>query len=164
MKKIKVINVITRLIIGGAQETVMETCDCLDPDKYDPLIISGPQTGPEGEIISEVRKRGLSLTIMDELVREVSPVKDLIAFFKLIALFRRERPHIVHTHSSKAGILGRLAAWITRVPVIVHTVHGWGHTAYENRFNSRRLKYFTKALKEMGYKVKPLTAEVACSA
>ena len=132
MEKIKVINVITRLIVGGAQETVMETCDCLDSDRYDPLIISGEQTGPEGEIISEVRKRHIPLTIMPELVRQVSPVKDLLAFIKLVMLFKAKKPQIVHTHSSKAGILGRWAAWVARVPVIVHTVHGWGHTVYNN--------------------------------
>jgi glycosyltransferase involved in cell wall biosynthesis len=131
MKKIKVINPITRLIVGGAQETVIETCAFINQERFAPQIIAGPQTGPEGELITEVQKKGIPLTIIPEIVREVNPVKDLIATFKLVNIFRREQPHIVHTHSSKTGIIGRWAARIARVPVIVHTVHGWAHHPYQ---------------------------------
>jgi len=131
MKKIKVINPITRLIVGGAQETVIETCAYIDQKRFATQIIAGPQTGPEGELITEVQKKGIPLTIIPEIVREVNPVKDLIATFKLVNIFRREQPHIVHTHSSKTGIIGRWAARIARVPVIVHTVHGWAHHPYQ---------------------------------
>lgn len=134
MKKIKVINPITRLIVGGAQETVIETCAFINQDRFATQIIAGPQTGPEGELITEVQKKGIPLTIIPEIVREVNPVKDLIATFKLVNIFRRERPHIVHTHSSKTGIIGRWAARIARVPVIVHTVHGWAHHPYQKAF------------------------------
>ena len=131
MKKIKVINPITRLIVGGAQETVIETCAYLNPERFAPQIVAGPQTGPEGELISDVKKRQIPLTIIPELVREINPVKDLIATYKLVKLFKQEQPHIVHTHSSKTGIIGRWAAHLAKVPVIVHTVHGWGHHPYQ---------------------------------
>jgi len=134
MKKIKVINPITRLIVGGAQETVIETCAYINSERFATQIISGPQTGPEGELISEVHNKGISLTIVPEIVREVNPVKDLVATLKLVNIFRREQPHIVHTHSSKTGIIGRWAARIARVPVIVHTVHGWAHHPYQKPF------------------------------
>ena len=134
MQKIKVINPITRLIVGGAQETVIETCAGIDQKRFATQIIAGPQTGPEGELITEVQKQGIPLTIIPEIVREVNPVKDLIATFKLVNIFRREQPHIVHTHSSKTGIIGRWAARIARVPVIVHTVHGWAHHPYQKAF------------------------------
>ncbi len=124
--RIRVLHPITRLIVGGAQENTMLTAALLDPARYAASILSGPQTGPEGEIISEVRARGIPLTILPELVREINPVKDLVALAKLTRFMRRGRYHIVHTHSSKAGILGRLAARLAGVPVIVHTVHGWG--------------------------------------
>ena len=132
MQKIKVINPITRLIVGGAQETVIETCACINKDRFETQIVAGPQTGPEGELISEVKKRQIPLTLIPELVREINPVKDFIAAYKLVKLFKREQPHIVHTHSSKTGIIGRWAARLAGVPVIVHTVHGWGHHPYQH--------------------------------
>lgn len=141
MKKVKVFHAVTRLILGGAQQNTMETCGYLNPDRFESLIISGADTGPEGEIISEVRKRGIPLTIIPELVREPNPIKDFLALKKMLHLFRAEKPHIVHTHSSKAGILGRWAAKIAQVPVIVHTVHGWGHHEYQN-FLKRNLFTF----------------------
>jgi glycosyltransferase involved in cell wall biosynthesis len=134
MKKIKVIIPITRLIVGGAQETVIETCAFINQDRFATQIIAGQQTGPEGELISEVHNKGIPLTIVPEIVREVNPVKDLIATLKLVKIFKREQPHIVHTHSSKTGIIGRWAARIARVPVIVHTVHGWAHHPYQKAF------------------------------
>lgn len=126
MHRVRVLQVITRLIVGGAQELAMFTAALLDPARYEASMLSGPQTGPEGEIISEVRARGIPLTILPDLVREVHPVKDLLALAKLTRFIRRGRYHVVHTHSSKAGVLGRLAARWAGVPVVVHTVHGWG--------------------------------------
>ncbi|MBU0491986.1 MAG: glycosyltransferase family 4 protein [Chloroflexi bacterium] len=126
MQRVRVVQCITRLIVGGAQEVAMLTAAGLDPARYECSMVSGPQTGPEGEIISEVRARGIPLIILPELVREISPAKDLLALVKLTRFMRRGRFHVVHTHSSKAGILGRVAARWAGVPVIVHTVHGWG--------------------------------------
>lgn len=123
--RLLVLHPITRLIVGGAQENTMLTAALLDPRRYRAAVISGPQTGSEGSLIEEVRARGVSLTVLPELVREVSPKNDLLALWKLYRLFRAQQPAIVHTHSSKAGIIGRMAAWLARVPVIVHTVHGW---------------------------------------
>jgi glycosyltransferase involved in cell wall biosynthesis len=131
MEKIRVIHLITRLIVGGAQQNTMETCAYLNKNRFAAQIIAGPQTGPEGEILSEVRRKNIPLAIIPELVREVHPINDFIALQKIVALFKREQPHIVHTHSSKAGILGRWAARIAKVPVIIHTVHGWGHHSYQ---------------------------------
>jgi glycosyltransferase involved in cell wall biosynthesis len=127
MSRVRVLQVITRLIIGGAQETVMLVADMLDPARFDASVISGPQTGPEGSLIEDVRARGIPLTIEPALVREINPAKDLLALVCLIRFIRRGRYDIVHTNSSKAGILGRWAAWLAGVPVVVHTVHGWAH-------------------------------------
>lgn len=122
-----VLHPITRLIIGGAQENTMLTAALLDKQRWAASIISGPQTGPEGSLIDEVRARGIPLTIEPALVREINPLKDLLALFRLVRFIKRGRFVIVHTHSSKAGILGRWAAKLAGTPVIVHTVHGWGH-------------------------------------
>lgn len=125
MTVIRVLHPITRLIVGGAQENTMFTAALLDKSKYQTEVLSGPQTGSEGSLIEEVRERGVTLTILPELVRQVNPVLDLVALWKLYRYMRLARFTIVHTHSSKAGILGRIAARIAGVPVIIHTVHGW---------------------------------------
>jgi glycosyltransferase involved in cell wall biosynthesis len=123
----RVLHPITRLIVGGAQENTLLTAELLNKDHWDVDVICGPQTGSEGSLIESAQDRGISLSIEPTLVREINPVKDLQALVALTRLIRRKRYTIVHTHSSKAGILGRWAAWLARTPVIVHTVHGWGH-------------------------------------
>jgi glycosyltransferase involved in cell wall biosynthesis len=136
MTKVPVLHIITRLIIGGAQENTMLTADLLDPERYTVDVVSGPQTGSEGSLIEEVRARGIPLTIQPNLVREVNPLKDLPALLALYRHIGRGRYAIVHTHSGKAGMLGRWAAWLAGLagraatsprPIIIHTVHGWSH-------------------------------------
>jgi len=90
-------------------------------------VICGPQTGSEGSLMESAREKGISVTIEPALVREINPLKDLLATWRLVRFMRRGRFTIVHTHSSKAGILGRWAAWTAGTPIIIHTVHGWGH-------------------------------------
>ncbi len=126
----RVLHPITRLIIGGAQENTMYTAALLNKERYHVEILSGPQTGSEGSLIEEVRQREVPLTILPDLLRQVSPLHDLHALRQLVNLIHRGHYQIVHTHSSKAGILGRLAARIAGVPVIVHTVHGWSFHDY----------------------------------
>ncbi|CAN5605048.1 glycosyltransferase family 4 protein [soil metagenome] len=125
--RIRVLHPITRLIIGGAQENTMLTAQLLDKSEWDVAIVSGPQTGSEGSLIETVRERGIPLILETSLVREVNPIKDLLAVFRLARLMKRGGYTIVHTHSSKAGIVGRWAAKLAGVPIIVHTVHGWAH-------------------------------------
>jgi glycosyltransferase involved in cell wall biosynthesis len=127
---IRVLHLITRLIVGGAQENTMFTASMLDKRRFQVEVLSGPQTGSEGSLIKEVRQRGIPLTILPELLRQVSPKEDLLALWKLYRLMRKQRYTIVHTHSSKAGILGRLAARLAGVPIIIHTVHGWSFHDY----------------------------------
>jgi glycosyltransferase involved in cell wall biosynthesis len=123
MTKPVVFNVITRLIAGGAQENTILSCQALR-DRFDMRLITGPSDGREGSLLDDARRRGIDVTVVDELVRPISPVRDAAAFHRLRGLFESGRPDIVHTHTSKAGILGRAAAWSARVPVIVHTNHG----------------------------------------
>jgi len=133
-RKVAVLHPITRLIVGGAQENTMLTAEMLNRGdlsecNYSASIVSGPQTGAEGSLIEEVRRRNIPLTILPSLVREISPVNDIISIFQLRRLMTtpegKPRFDIVHTHSSKAGISGRVAARLARIPVVIHTVHGW---------------------------------------
>ena len=122
---VPVLHAITRLIVGGAQENTMYTAALLDKGRFQVEVVSGPQTGREGSLLEEVRQRGVPLTILPDLVRQIHPLHDLRALLKLTRLMKSRGYRIVHTHSSKAGILGRLAARLANVPVIVHSVHGW---------------------------------------
>jgi glycosyltransferase involved in cell wall biosynthesis len=125
MGKIRVLHIITRLIVGGAQENTMFTTELLDRSRYQVDVLSGPQTGSEGSLIDEVRSRGILLTLLPELVREISPIKDIIALWKIVQILKSNQYSIVHTHSSKAGVLGRAAAILARTPIVIHSVHGW---------------------------------------
>ena len=129
----RVTHVITRLIVGGAQENTIASVLGLQnrPDlKVD--LVSGPTAGPEGSLESLFATRPDMLRIEPALVRPVAPWKDVVALSRLTRLFRGTRPDIVHTHSGKAGILGRLAAARARVPVIVHTIHGPSFGAFQS--------------------------------
>lgn len=121
----RVAHVITRLIVGGAQEnTVASVLGLRQRPSVEVRLISGPTSGPEGSIEPLVTAIPGLLTRIPDLVRPVRPWHDLRAFLALTQIFRAQRPDIVHTHSGKAGVLGRLAAKRTGVPVIIHTIHG----------------------------------------
>ena len=121
----KVAHIITRLIVGGAQENTLATIKGLNEIAgFETVLISGPPRGPEGSLWEQAEKDGISIIKVPELQREISPWPDLVAFFKLFSLLRKNGYAIVHTHSSKAGFLGRIAAKLAGVPVVVHTIHG----------------------------------------
>jgi glycosyltransferase involved in cell wall biosynthesis len=122
-KPIRVLHIITRLIVGGAQENTLLSVEGLDKmDEYDVVLLTGVDKGREGELVSRARKT-TKLIVVPELGRTINPLNDLIAFVKLYRLIRRGKYHIVHTHSSKAGVLGRIAAWLAGTPLVVHTLH-----------------------------------------
>lgn len=121
----RVSHIITRLIVGGAQEnTVASVLGLCRKPGLELSLISGPTTGPEGSLEPLVNTVPGLLTIVPELIRPVRPWTDLAALKRLTALLRASQPRIVHTHSGKAGVLGRLAAARAGVPVIIHTIHG----------------------------------------
>jgi glycosyltransferase involved in cell wall biosynthesis len=121
----RVTHIITRLVIGGAQENTLASIAGLrQKPGLDLQLISGPTTGPEGSLEETARGIPGLLTLVPELVRPVHPLKDFIALRKLERILRERQPDLVHTHSGKAGILGRLAARRAGVPIIVHHIHG----------------------------------------
>jgi glycosyltransferase involved in cell wall biosynthesis len=124
MQDLRVLHVITRLIVGGAQENTLLTAigQHRTPGLHVTLL-AGIDDGPEGNLHDRAREAGVELHLMRELVRPIQPATDALALARLTAFIRRGRYDLVHTHSSKAGILGRLAARAARTPFIVHTLH-----------------------------------------
>jgi glycosyltransferase involved in cell wall biosynthesis len=121
---LRVTHVITRLIVGGAQENTIATVLGLNSTRFQVGLISGPTTGPEGSLESAFANHRSLLRIVPSLVRPIHPLKDLLALSQLTKIFRETKPDIVHTHSGKAGVIGRLAAKRAGVPIIIHTIHG----------------------------------------
>ncbi|MDR2762042.1 MAG: glycosyltransferase family 4 protein [Planctomycetaceae bacterium] len=133
----RIVHIITRLIVGGAQENTLLNCADLASDFGDDvLLIIGSETGPEGSLLSEVGDR-FPVLVLSDLVRSISPYRDIRAYIELRRSLMNFRPDVVHTHSAKAGILGRLVAWNIRVPLVVHTVHGAPFYPYQNNFVRR---------------------------
>lgn len=121
----RVTHVITRLIVGGAQEnTIASVLGLRRIPGLEVDLLAGPTNGPEGSLVSALTPYPEALTLVPHLVRPVHPWKDLFALRHLTRLLRARQPDIVHTHSGKAGVLGRMAAARAKVPVIIHHIHG----------------------------------------
>lgn len=120
----RIVHVITRLIVGGAQENTILTCEGLHARGHQVTLITGPTTGPEGSLVERARRGGYEFVEIPELIRAVHPWHDWRALRRLVREFRARRPDVVHTHSSKAGIIARRAAYVAEVPRIIHTIHG----------------------------------------
>lgn len=137
--KIKTIHIITRLDKGGSAENTLLTVMGLDKERYDVVLVKGlsvesnmteDEAGAVNKSVREAESGGVRVITVPGLVRRISPFYDLKAFFALIKILRYEHPDIIHTHTSKAGILGRWAAFLAKVPIIIHTPHGhvfWGY-------------------------------------
>jgi len=143
--RIRVLHVITRLVVGGAQENTLLTVRYLDRTRYEVALASGPSLGPEGSLEAEISQDVVFVRI-PELVRSPHPLKDPVALRKLYRLMRQGGYHIVHTHTTKAGLLGRIAARLARIPVVVHTPHGHAFHDYLSRAGSQALRRVEAAL------------------
>ena len=129
IKKIKVCHIITKLELGGAQQNTLYTLGHLNTADFETILITGI-----GGILDEEAKalKNTKLYFLKSLVREISPINDLAAFINIAIILVKEKPDIVHTHSSKAGIIGRFAAFLAKAPVIVHTFHGFGFNDFQS--------------------------------
>src|SRR5437867_175361 len=101
----RIVHLITRLIIGGAQENTLLSCEGQHDKGHEVTLITGPPIGPEGSLMERAQGYGYHVIVLDEMRRAILPGKDLLTFTRLVQLLRELRPDVAHTHSSKAGIL-----------------------------------------------------------
>lgn len=144
--KIKIAQVITRLDWGGSPDIFRILCSRLDPNIYDITLIIGETKHPTlktDEFLKQFRGRTV---IIPQLKRDIGPVFDIAALWSLYSIFRKGHFDITHTHTAKAGALGRIAAALARVPVIIHTPHGHNLYGYFNRHLSAAIARIEKFL------------------
>ncbi len=149
MDRIKVLHVITRLDPGGSSTNTIETVARLDPQRFDVFLISGRTKDADGSIEASLKSKNIQYIFLPDLQREIHPWKDINAFIRLYGFIKSRHFDIVHTHTSKAGILGRWAAKCAGVPKIIHTPHG--HIFYG---------YFSKLLTSVFIWIERATARI----
>jgi glycosyltransferase involved in cell wall biosynthesis len=129
----KIVHIITRLILGGAQENTLITCKLLAERGHDVTLITGPALGPEGALFEQTKHADYETIVIDKMRRPIKPIYDALCYFRIKKILRKIRPDIVHTHSAKAGIVGRYAGYNLkgkiskenrRLPYVIHTIHG----------------------------------------
>ena len=152
--KIKVAHVITRLIIGGAQENTLATVLFLMKKKdYDVSLITGPGLGPEGSLEQKAIDKNVNMILIPQLRRNINPFRDLIAFFHLLKVLKNNKYDIIHTHSSKAGILARIAAKLAGCKIIIHTIHGLPFHPYEKKWKNALYVFLEKICANISTKI-----------
>jgi len=149
---LKIVHIITRLILGGAQENTLITCKVLAQRGHDVTLVTGPALGPEGELFNQTQGQGYKVVVVDRLRRPINPFNDVFSYFQIKKLLRQLQPDIVHTHSAKAGILGRFAGHKLKTQnpklKIVHTLHGLAFHPYQ----SEALNKFYIAIEKLAAK------------
>jgi glycosyltransferase involved in cell wall biosynthesis len=153
----RIVHIITRLIVGGAQENTLLSCEGQHDRGHDVTLITGPPIGPEGSLLDRATRYGYRVETVDEMRRSILPLKDFRTYKRLVQRLTELTPDVVHTHSSKAGILGRWAADRAKAPVIVHTIHGLSFTASTSRV-------VNAAYKMLERQAAPLTTKIVCVA
>lgn len=136
---IRVLRIIARLNIGGpAIHTILLTSR-LNPNRFESTLVSGVEAPHEGNMLDLAAAENVQPIVVPQLGRELSPLRDVVTTWQLWRLVRRHRPHVVHTHTAKAGAVGRVAARLAGVPVIVHTFHGHVFHSY---FSPAKTRFF----------------------
>ncbi|MFI5357721.1 MAG: glycosyltransferase family 4 protein [Opitutales bacterium] len=153
----KITHIITRLIVGGAQENTLLSCEGQHRRGHEVTLITGPALGPEGSLMERARAAGYRVIEVDEMRRAIGPLRDWRTYWRLVGLLRELRPEIVHTHSSKAGIIGRWAARRAGAPAVLHTIHGLAFTASTSRIVNGAYRFLER-------RTAPLTHRIVCVA
>lgn len=152
MSQTRVLRIQSRICVGGpALNTILLTAN-LDPARFETKLVGG-RLLPEEKPSPLIDKKGVPVTIIEEMGRSVHWWDDIKALWRLIKLIREYKPHIVHTHTAKAGALGRLAAWLCRVPFRVHTFHGHVFHGYFSNTVTRAYIYIERFLAKISHRI-----------
>jgi len=154
---VRIVHVITRLIIGGAQENTLLSCEGQHDRGHDVTLITGPAIGPEGSLMERATSYGYRVEVIDAMRRAIHPPRDWRAYRQLTRRLVELKPDVVHTHSSKGGIIGRHAARRANVPFVVHTIHGLAFTASTSRAANAVYRMLER-------RAAPLTDKIVCVA
>jgi glycosyltransferase involved in cell wall biosynthesis len=160
-RKIRVLRLFSRLNIGGPAIHVILTTAGLDRERYESHLVVGHEGEREGNFFNLAKEKGIPFTLIPSFVRRIHPILDLITLARLLRLMKRERPDVVHTHTAKAGALGRLAARLAGVPVVVHTFHGSVFQGYFGSLGSRIFQFIETALARLSDAVIAVSPRVA---
>jgi len=129
----RIAHIITRMIVGGAQENTLLCCqDLVRIYGDDVLLVTGPSLGPEGSLFNPDEDLGVTVREIPQLRRAIHPWRDFSSYLALKRILREFKPDVVHTHSAKGGMLGRMSAKAINVPAIIHTVHGAPFHPYQS--------------------------------
>lgn len=153
----KIVHIITRLIVGGAQENTLLSCEGQHYRGHEVTLITGPSLGPEGSLMERASSYGYRVEVVDAMRRAILPGKDYRTYRWLVNRLRELKPDVVHTHSSKAGIIGRWAAHKAGVPAVIHTIHGLAFTASTRRAVNHAYRLLEKW-------TAPVTTRIVCVA
>ncbi|MCI0514059.1 glycosyltransferase family 4 protein [candidate division KSB1 bacterium] len=134
--KIKIVIIQSRLCVGGPAAHTEILAKYLNPAKFEVQLISGALETGELSRIDDLKHQGIHVTTLPEMEREISFWRDLRSVARLFRILKQERPHLVHTHTAKAGAVGRVAAWLAGVPVIIHTFHGHVFHSYFGKWKT----------------------------
>ena len=121
---IRVCHIVTRLAVRGVPRQVLDLAEGLDRARFQVCVLTGHSESGEGDLWDEARDRGIDVTRIEALRRPIHPIRDGFALAQLYRYLRRHPCDIVHTHIAKAGLLGRLAARLAKIPFVLHTYHG----------------------------------------
>ncbi|MGE5610885.1 MAG: glycosyltransferase family 4 protein [Bacillota bacterium] len=153
----RIVHIITRLIVGGAQENTLLSCEGQHDQGHEVTLLTGPPLGPEGSLMERALSYGYRVEVIDDMRRAVLPLRDWRTYWHLVKRLRELQPDVVHTHSSKAGILGRHAAHRAGINAIIHTIHGLAFTAS----TSPMVNWAYKVLER---RAAPITTKILCVA
>ena len=160
-ERIRVLRIFSRLNVGGPSIHVVLLSEKLDPERYQTTLVVGREGEREGSFHALAEEKKVRPVIISTLGRAVRPIQDLRSFFSLCRLMARSRPHIVHTHTAKAGALGRAAAFVTGVPLVIHTFHGSVFSGYFGATGTRVYRFIEKALSRITDAVVAISPAVA---
>ena len=146
MKNVKIIRIITRLNIGGPAQHAIFLTRSMQGDHFKTTLTTGVCGRGEVDMMYLAKELGVEPIVVREMSREVNPLKDLAALFRIYKIIKKEKPDIVHTHTAKAGTLGRLASILAGKAIRVHTFHGHSLEGYFGRIKNLVFAFIEKIL------------------